>query len=315
MVRFQDFPRLVQVDDLGLRLLPVQRSDKVQIVIEHAVFRRLVSLLLQAVEHLGRLRPGGLVHAGFLDLHLELPDIGNLLRMHLIQLALQVLQLLLDGGFLINVLIFLLVGGVCVIRDLGHLEELVDQLLHQLCPAQGAVLRQDLIVFLIARLHPDGEHSRQGPERVHVFHIGRRSSAPLIPLGKLLHGLFRLVKLLFRHLLGHVLDIRPAACHQGDRAVAVDHDAFDVHPCRGVHHRIAVIADLRDGPQQSDRIETLLRPFCLALVLPGNKQNDLLINAHIPGEVAELIPAKIHIRIRRYQLFIYRNNCHINLPP
>ena len=243
--------------------------------------------------------------------------------MHLIQFPLQVFKLLLDGGFLVDILVFLLVGGIGVIGNLGHLQELVDQLLHKLRPAKGTVFRQDLIVFLVGRLHPDGEHSRQRPQRIHMFHIGRRGRTPLIALGEFFHGFLCRDEFFLRHIIGHVLDICPAARHQGDRMVPIDHHALDVHSRRGldvhsrrgVNHRVAVIADLRDRPQQSDRVEAVLCPLRLALVLPGNQQDHLFIDPHVPGEVTELVSAKINIRIRRNQLVIYRNNCHTNLPP
>ena len=155
MIRLQHIPGFVQVDDFRLCLLPVQRCNEVQIIIQHSVLRRLVSLLLQAIEYLGCLCAGSLVHPGFLDLHLKLPDIRDLFRVHFIQLTLQVLQLLLDGGFFIDILVLLLMCGIGVVGYFGNFQELIDQFFHQFRTMQAAVFLQDLIVLLIGGLHPD----------------------------------------------------------------------------------------------------------------------------------------------------------------
>ena len=155
MIRFQNLPRFLEVNRFGFRFLPIQRGHKIQIVIQHAVFRRLVSFLLQAIENFRRFRTSSLIHAGFFDFHFKFPDIGYLFRVHLVQFTLKILQLFFDGRFLIDILIFLLVSGVCIIRDLGHFQELIDQLFHQFRTPGYAVFLKDCVVLFVACLHPD----------------------------------------------------------------------------------------------------------------------------------------------------------------
>ena len=310
MVLFQHLARLIQVDDLGLGLLPVQRGDKVEVIIEHAVFGRLAALLLQTVEDLDGLGTRRLVHAGFLDLHLEFADIRDLFGMHVVELALEIFQLLFDGRFLIDVLIFLLVGGVGIVGHLGDLKELINQLFHQLGPPAAAVLGEDLIILLIGGRHPDGKHARQRPQGLHLIDEGHGSGPPLIALGEFPDGVPGLTHLFLRFLVRQVTDVAAAAGHQGNGPVAVDHHALDIHAPAGAHNGIAVIADLGNRAGEADGIKAVLTALGTRLVLFGNEQNNLLIHIDIACKIAELIPAEIDIRIRGNQLVVYRNNCH-----
>ena len=157
--------------------------------------------------------------------------------------------------------------GIGVIGHLGNFQEFIDQFFHQFRTAGNAVFLQNGIVFFIACLHPDREHSCQCPHGTHAFHISSRCRAPLIVLRKLLHGVFCLAQFLLRLVLCQVINIRPSAGHQRNRPVAVNDNAFNIYAPSGPYNGIPVIADFRYGTGQTDRIKTVFRSFGFGLIL------------------------------------------------
>ncbi len=114
MLIIQDLLSLLQVDRLCLRCLPGKRSHEVQIVIERSVFRAVLALLLHAIQHLLGFAAGFVVHIALADLLLEALHIADILRMHLIELILQVVDLLADRSFPIRLLIVFFGCGICL---------------------------------------------------------------------------------------------------------------------------------------------------------------------------------------------------------
>ncbi len=110
MIFLKDLFRPVKVDGLGRLLFPGQACDKIQVVVEHAGFRTVLTFRLEPVEDFLRLFPCRLVHTGFLDLDLQLTEVRDIFRVHLIQLLLQKLHLLLDGRLPVDLLIIFLLG-------------------------------------------------------------------------------------------------------------------------------------------------------------------------------------------------------------
>ena len=111
----------LQVDISGRLLLPDQAGDEVQIVVEHPVLVAFLAALLHAVEHLFRLSPGGVVHAGLPDFLLEFLNVGHILRMELVQLILEEIDLLADGLLPVELLVVLLLGTLGLAVDLEQL--------------------------------------------------------------------------------------------------------------------------------------------------------------------------------------------------
>ena len=97
MILFENLSCLVQIDLHGRLFLPWKAGQEIQIIIEHAGLSRLLPFTLQAVDDLRRLRLCLLVHSGFLDRDLKLPDVRNILRINFVQFFLKILHLLLDG--------------------------------------------------------------------------------------------------------------------------------------------------------------------------------------------------------------------------
>ena len=102
MVFIEDFFRPIQRDAFKRRLFPRQARDKVQIIIQQAVFMTVLALLLHAVEDFSRLFFRDVVHTGLRNGLFELPDIRNVFRMHVIQLFLQKFNLPFEGFFAVN---------------------------------------------------------------------------------------------------------------------------------------------------------------------------------------------------------------------
>ena len=71
MVLVQNPLSFIQINFFRRLLFPLETRDKIQIIIEHAGFRTVLVFLLHPVEHLACFALCGLIHAAFIDLHLE----------------------------------------------------------------------------------------------------------------------------------------------------------------------------------------------------------------------------------------------------
>ena len=149
MIFIENPLRLCKIDMPGLLLLPRQPRHKIKIVVEHTGLRGLLTLLLQSREHLAGLARRSLVHAGFPDLLLEFPHIGDVLRVHIIEFFLQICHLLLDRGFAVRVLIFLLRGRVGLAGHFCDFQEFIEDLLEHFRPLSGRILRKYRVALFI----------------------------------------------------------------------------------------------------------------------------------------------------------------------
>ena len=95
MILIQNPLCFLQINILHLLRLPVKARGKIQIIIEHPVLMSVLALLLHPVQHLLGFLFRLFIHSGFPDLRLEATHIRNILRMHLIELLLQKINLLL----------------------------------------------------------------------------------------------------------------------------------------------------------------------------------------------------------------------------
>ena len=85
----------------------------------------------------------------------------------------------------------------------------------------------------------------------------------------------------------------------------------DIHPVLRDDTYIALLTHLADHPGDADRIETVLCPLFLRLILFQNQQHNLFSDCKAAaGDSAELIRLKIHFRIRKDNLVIGRNDQH-----
>ena len=126
MLAVQDFLGFLQIHILRVHFFPGQAGNKVQIVIEQPVLVAVLPFLLHPVENLVGFLSRILVHPGILELLFKLPDIGDIFRMHLVELPLQEINLLLDGFFPIDLLMLLLLRRLRFLADPGHLDKFID---------------------------------------------------------------------------------------------------------------------------------------------------------------------------------------------
>ena len=110
---------------LWFRRLPAESREKVEVVIEHGIFVAVAVFLFHSVEDFESFLHGGLVHPGFLYLLLKSLYVRDVVRMHLIELFLQILHLLFDRGLPVEFLIVLFELICALPGEFCHLESLI----------------------------------------------------------------------------------------------------------------------------------------------------------------------------------------------
>ena len=171
--------RLVQIDLPGIFIFPGKAGDEIQIIVEHAGFRAVLSLLLIAVKDLIRLLAGGLIHTGFLDQDLEPAHIRDIFGMHFVQFLLQVFNLLFDRGFAVDLLITLLLGASGFIIDMEHLQIFIQDLFHGFTALLFGILSKQGIALLIADGEPGGHDGGNLTDRSPLLRISAGQRSPL----------------------------------------------------------------------------------------------------------------------------------------
>ena len=154
MILIEDLLGLAEVDGLRSFLLPGKTGHEIEVIVEHAGLGGIRAVVLHTVQDLRRFALRLLVHAGFLDLQLILPGIGYLLRVHLVELVLEIVDLLTECLLLICLLVILLLRRLSVgghLRDLGIL---VDDALEALETLLRRVLLQQAVALLVREGEP-----------------------------------------------------------------------------------------------------------------------------------------------------------------
>ena len=139
MLAVQDFLGFFQIHILRVHFFPGQAGNKVQIVIEQPVLVAVLPFLLHPVENLVGFLSRILVHPGILELLFKLPDIGDIFRMHLVELSLQEINLLLNGIFSVDLFVLFLLRCLCLFTDPCHLDKLIDCPFHTFCALRHGV--------------------------------------------------------------------------------------------------------------------------------------------------------------------------------
>ena len=137
-----------QVDGSELRRFPGEACYKIKIVIEESVLVALFAFLTHAVQHFIRLTPCLFVHSGLLNLFLKFPDVGYILRMHLVQFFLEIVDLLLQRGFAVELFLIAFLSFLCFGRNPCDLHELSDSADDQAAPFSDGVSSKDLIFII-----------------------------------------------------------------------------------------------------------------------------------------------------------------------
>ena len=315
MILIQDLMGLLKIDLLKLRLLPVKRSHKVKVVIQQAVLMAVLALLLHAAENLVRLSAGSLIHSRLRDLLLKLPDIGDILRVHLIELLLKEADLLLQSILAVELLIGLLRMLLSFIRNIRDRDKSIDRLLDQVQTLRLLIRRKDRKPLIHIQCKISTERSRALLRILPAVDVRTHHQSPRELLHKLrdprLQGLKKLLPILLRY----IPDIRT------DHGISVDlrlrHDNIaDIHAVLRAHCDITVIIHRFHNTGQADRVEILAGQVPPALVhLLEQKQYLLALADRMGHVIIKKILLKSHRNVRKDHHIINRNNNHRSKPP
>ena len=102
MIPIQDLSCLFEVHRFGLVRDPLEGSDKIQVIFQCALFRIVWLRGKVPFQYTVHFLAGLFRHAGFFHFPFEFIFLRSSLRIHIVQLLLQKLKLLLNGGFLVG---------------------------------------------------------------------------------------------------------------------------------------------------------------------------------------------------------------------
>ena len=314
MILIQDLLRLLQVDLLKLRLLPVQRRHKVKIVIEQTILMAVLALLLHASENLVRLSAGSLIHPRLLDLLLKLPDIGDVFRMHLIQLLLQKTDLFLERVLTVELLIGLLRMLLGLIGHIRNSDKAIDSLLDHLQPLRLLIRRKDRKPLVRIHREISTERSRTLFRILPAVDIGAHHQPPRELLNKLRDPRLQSFKNLLLFLLRHIPDIRT------DHSICIDlrfrnDNITDIHTVFRAYSDITVIIHRFNNAGKTDRVKILPGQTPPVLIRSLEQEQNLLTLTDRAGRtVIKKVLLKGHRNVRKDHHIINRNNNHSSNP-
>ena len=158
--------RPVKIDRGKLRGFPVQAGHKVKVIIQKTVLMAVLAFLLHAVQHFFSFFTGFVIHAGFFNLFLKFPGIGNIFRVKFVQFFLKITDLLLDGCLAIKLLLIIFLSFLCFGGNFGNLHKFVDGSFDQRTAFPAGIRFNNGIFFFGA----DIQIFRKGrSEIIHIF--------------------------------------------------------------------------------------------------------------------------------------------------
>ncbi len=120
----------------------------------------VLAFLLHPVQHLVGFPAGGFIHAGLGDLLLEHAHIGDILRVHVIKLLLEKVDLLSQGVLPVELLIGFLGMLLRFIRNIGDCDKAVDRFFDQVKALRDPVRLQDPVLFFRSQIQIGRERGR-----------------------------------------------------------------------------------------------------------------------------------------------------------
>ena len=142
------------------------------------------SFLTHTVEHLFGLFSRLFIHSGLFNLLLEFPYIGNIFRVHIVQLFLEIIDLLLQGGFPVKLLLIAFLSFLSFGRHLRDLHKFIDCAFNESISLSDRIHSEDLIFLFWCKVQILGQ---SGCHVIHIFalqDIPPRPQSPLITLNK-----------------------------------------------------------------------------------------------------------------------------------
>ena len=164
--------------------------------------------------------------------------------MHLIQFLLQIFHLLFDGLLPVNLLVIRFLRVLGLSRDFGHLQMLIDHLLHFLHTGLAAVFLQNRVFFFRGIRQPLGHHRCHFSHRLHGQDIRPGHRAPLESCRKLHQRLLQVIQMLSVLLFGQIIDIRFSGNCKLNIQTRGNNDFFYIDTVRSIDDDKSLLIDL-----------------------------------------------------------------------
>ena len=234
----------------------------------------LFPFLAHTVQHFFRLSARLFVHAGLGDLFLEFSYIRNILRVHVIELFLQIVDLFSERCLTVELLLAVLLGFLGLGGDFCHLHELVDRFFNKGISCFYGILGKDGVLFINTQVQIFGQRRDKVINALALKDEASRPDPPLVILDKPEKGSPDIGEYFLLLFFGQVPDRRPDRKCGAHFAVFNDR-ADDLHSVdRADLDHILIAYGLHSGGEP-DRIEI----FCLQAVFfcfgPEKREQDL----------------------------------------
>ena len=237
---------------------------------------------------------------------LQLLQVGDVLRVQLVQLVLQILELLFDGGLAVELLVILLLGGAHLVAHLHELQVLIEHLFQHLKASGLAVLGKHGVALLALAGHPRGEPRGNVAHRRPEGGIDPQRRHPGLALTKGQHRLLHGGHALFGVRRIQILDIRAAGELKLDGLVRLDADLADVDAAAQLDDHKALGVRIPHDAGHAAGVEALRRDLRAGHGLLCHDQHDLgVLHRLPPGHAAVVVGAKINRRIRHGDSVMY----------
>ena len=214
------------------------------------------SFLPHTVEHLFSLFSRLFIHPGLFDLLFKFPYIGNIFRMHIVQFFLEIIDLLLQGSFPVELLLVALLCFLSFGRNFCDLHKFIDCAVYESISLPDRIRSEDLIFFLRRKVQILGQGGRH---IIHIFalqDISPRPQSPLVTLDKPEQCRAQLRKFRLLFVFSHIFHRRTQDKRNMD-SVIVNRRIADLHAVSGAHLQYVFFADVFDFCGKSYRIERI----------------------------------------------------------
>ena len=302
MVRVEDLLRLRKIYALRLRFLPRQRSEEFQIIREQTDLRAVRAFGLQTADDLVRLLPREVVHPGLPDLHLQPADAADLLRVHLIQLLLEILDLLAERLLPLHVAQIFLFLALHLHAGAGQLDIFVDHRLQRVKSRPLAVLGQKRVKPFVRDIHPGRKRRADILEAPPRPGKGLQKRPPLKFFAHRKELFLHAGDTLLRRLLVHILNVRAARGRDHQPPLRLDRDVIDMDALHEPDMQKPLRTYFLNISRNAQRIHILVVQLSQLRLLPRNDHDDpLVLHRLLSGHILIKLRPIDKCRIRQDQ--------------
>ena len=221
--------------------------------------------------------------------------------MHPVKLLLENRDLLFERLLPVQPFIGLRLRLLRICADPGHLDKLIDGLLHQPVALRNTVCRQDCILLLVGNAQLIRQSYAHFLQAFPSKHIIPGYDSPLKTIHKLKQRSLRPLKGLFPALLIHIYNVRAKRSRCIPSAILI-FCHFHIYTVFGLHTDSSVAIHLCDCAHQADRIEILRRCLLCLFLLLHNQKKDLFLRCRLLlRHLLYVILLKIIMNLRRHQ--------------